>query len=108
MNRCLHRPFSIAALIAAALLSVAVTARRADAGANLIPDHTFRLGSCGAGGPRCTWLRGAGGACDVTCTNPECTTDRFNECPSTDCTLDVGMAFPASLEATFDETPCAT
>lgn len=92
----------------AALISVAVAPRLAYAGANLIPDHTFRLGTCGPGGPSCTWVRGAGGACDVNCADPMCTTDHLNECPSNPCALDVSVAFPAALEVTFDETPCAT
>jgi hypothetical protein len=96
------------AIIAAALIGALIVPRAAHAGANLIPDHTFRLGSCGPGGSECTWLRGEGGACGLTCSNPMCTTDRFTECPSTECSLDVGIAFPAALEATFDDAPCAT
>lgn len=92
-----------AALVALGSLS---TPRPVFGGANLIPDHTFRLGTCGPGGPSCTWVRGAGGACGVTCSDPMCTTDHLNDCPSTSCALDVSVAFPAALEVTFDETPC--
>jgi hypothetical protein len=101
------RPSASVAIIAAALFGSSLAPQRAHAGANLIPDHTFRLGSCGAGGVECDWLRGVGGACNVTCSDPMCTTDHFTDCPGTTaCTLDVGMAFPAALEVTFDDVPC--
>jgi cysteine-rich repeat protein len=92
MNRWL-----VLALCAARLVLAAGTARGA---AVLIPDHTHRLGSCGAGGGSCTWdCRDVANACEAN--GPSC------PAPAT-CKLDATEAFRGVVSVKIDASSCAT
>src|SRR5437867_670214 len=63
----------------------------AGAAAVVIPDHTFRLGSCGGPeGPSCTWECGVGKSC----------------VGGGQCKLRATTAYGAALVASADKTPC--
>ena len=77
-----------------------LVAASAEGAAVLIPDHTHRLGSCGAGGAACTWdCSEVAGACEAN--GPSCAV------PNT-CGLDATDAFRGVVTVKIDSSPCAT
>jgi len=86
MNR-----FAVA--VVALVASIVVRPATARAAAVLIPDHTFRLGSCGGpDGPSCTWGCGVGKGCAT----------------SGSCELRATTGYGAALVASADATPCGS
>ena len=89
--------WAVLALCAARLVLAAGTAHAA---AVLIPDHTHRLGSCGAGGGSCTWdCRDVANACEAN--GPSCAA------PAT-CKLDATDAFRGVVSVKIDASACTT
>lgn len=89
------RHWAVTAFCVARLMFLATSA---DAAAVLIPDHTHRLGSCGAGGDSCTWdCRDVAGACEAN--GPSCTTPAV-------CALDATDAFRGVVTVKIDDSAC--
>jgi cysteine-rich repeat protein len=78
-------------LVGVVLATLLAKAAIVHAAAVVIPDHTFRLGSCGGpDGPACTWECGVGKSC----------------AGGGRCELRPTAAYTAALAASADATPC--
>jgi cysteine-rich repeat protein len=65
----------------------------------LVPDHLHRLGSCGTGGPDCTWSCAENaGACEAD--GPSCAA------PGAPCALDATLAFRGVVTVSIDDSAC--